>query len=107
MAESATILAIRTVIRQIPKGKVSSYGKIAEAAGIARGARIAVRALQGATDLPWHRVVGAGGRIALRGESAFEQRFRLESEGVKFSGKRVRMTEFEYQFPKKRRKPVS
>jgi methylated-DNA-protein-cysteine methyltransferase-like protein len=102
MAESATILAIRAVIRKIPKGKVSSYGKVAAAAGFPNGARIAVRALQGATGLPWHRVVGAGGRIALRGESAFEQRFRLESEGVKFAGKRVRMAEFEYSFPKRR-----
>ena len=98
MAESAAILAIRSVIRKIPKGKVSSYGAVAEAAGIARGARIAVRALQGAVDIPWHRVVAAGGRIALRGESAFEQRFRLESEGVRFAGKRVAMGEFEHKF---------
>ena len=98
MPENAAILAIRTVIRKIPRGKVSSYGVIAEAAGIPRGARVAVRALQGAVGLPWHRVVAAGGRIALRGESAFEQRFRLESEGVRFAGKRVAMAEFEHKF---------
>ena len=98
MAENAAILSIRAVIRKIPCGKVSSYGAVAEAAGIPRGARVAVRALQGAVDLPWHRVVGAGGRIALQGESAFEQRFRLESEGVRFAGKRVAMREFEHKF---------
>jgi methylated-DNA-protein-cysteine methyltransferase-like protein len=98
MAETAAILAIRAVIRKIPKGKVSTYGAVAEAAGIPRGARLAVRALQGAVGLPWHRVVGAGGRIALRGESAFEQRFRLESEGVRFAGKRVAMKAYEHRF---------
>src|SRR4051812_26774182 len=103
MSESTPILAIRSMIRKIPKGKVSSYGAVAEAAGIPRGARLAVRALQGAVDLPWHRVVGAGGRIALQGESAFEQRFRLESEGVRFAGKRVAMAEFEHKFPRPRK----
>lgn len=101
MAENAAILSIRAVIRKIPRGRVSSYGAVAEAAGIPRGARVAVRALQGAVDLPWHRVVGAGGRIALQGESAFEQRFRLESEGVRFAGKRVAMREFEHKFKAK------
>ena len=107
MAENAPILAIRAVIRKIPKGRVSTYAKVAEAAGIPRGARLAVRALQGAVNLPWHRVVGAGGRIALRGESAFEQRFRLESEGVKFAGKRVAMDAFEHDFKSKRRAALS
>jgi len=102
MAENTAIQAIRAVIRTIPRGKVSSYGAIAEAAGIPRGARLAVRALKGAVDLPWHRVVAAGGRIALRGDSAFEQRFRLESEGVRFAGKRVAMSEFAYKFKAKR-----
>jgi methylated-DNA-protein-cysteine methyltransferase-like protein len=39
--------------------------------------------------LPWHRVLGAGGEIRLRGEAALEQRLRLEAEGVRFRGKRV------------------
>jgi methylated-DNA-protein-cysteine methyltransferase related protein len=89
---------IRAVIRRIPKGKVSTYGAVAEAAGYPRGARLAVKALQGAIGLPWHRVVASGGRIALRGEAAFEQRFRLESEGVRFRGKRVDVGEFEHRF---------
>ena len=48
--------------------------------------------------LPWHRVVAAGGRIAIPGEGGLDQRFRLEMEGVKFSGRKVRMAEFEYKF---------
>ena len=91
-------LEIRKAIRRIPKGRVSTYGAVAEVAGYPRGARLAVKALQGAVGLPWHRVVASGGRIALHGESAFEQRFRLESEGVTFRGKRVDMKQFEHKF---------
>jgi methylated-DNA-protein-cysteine methyltransferase related protein len=89
---------IRATILKIPRGKVSTYGAIARAAGFPGAARQVVRALRGTHGLPWHRVVAAGGRIALPGEHGLEQRFRLESEGVKFSGKRVRMKEFEFKF---------
>lgn len=86
----------------IPRGHVSSYGAVARAAGIPNGARVVVRTLGQSHGLPWHRVVAAGGRIAIPGEGGLDQRFRLEMEGVKFSGKKVRMAEFEYKFPKKR-----
>ena len=92
---------IRAKIMKIPRGKVSSYGAIAAAAGFPRGARLTVRALSQAHGLPWHRVVAAGGRIAIPGEHGLDQRFRLEMEGVKFSGKKVRMAEFEFKFAKK------
>jgi alkylated DNA nucleotide flippase Atl1 len=92
---------IRATIMKIPRGQVSSYGAIAAAAGFPRGARLTVRALSQAHGLPWHRVVAAGGRIAIPGEDGLDQRFRLEMEGVKFSGKKVRMAEFEFKFPKK------
>jgi methylated-DNA-protein-cysteine methyltransferase-like protein len=81
----------RAVIARVPRGKVITYGQVAEAAGFPRAARLTVRALQGATGLPWHRVVGAGGRIAMVGEDGREQRLRLEMEGVTFRGRRVRM----------------
>src|SRR5690348_5151638 len=93
---------IRATIMNIPRGHVSSYGAVARAAGIPRGARLVVRTLSQSDGLPWHRVVAAGGRIAIPGEGGLDQRFRLEMEGVKFSGRRVRMAEFEYKFPKKR-----
>ena len=89
---------ILAVIRRIPRGKVSTYGAVARAAGLPNGARQVARALHGAVDLPWHRVLGAGGQIKLSGDSAFEQRFRLQAEGVHFSGKRVRMKEHEHKF---------
>jgi len=93
---------IRATIMKIPRGHVSSYGAVARAAGIPRGARLVVRTLGQSHGLPWHRVVAAGGRIAIPGEGGLDQRFRLEMEGVKFSGKKVRMAEFEYKFSKKR-----
>ena len=91
---------IRATIARIPRGQVSTYGAIARAAGFPGAARQVVRALQRAYDLPWHRVIAAGGRIALPGESGMEQRFRLEAEGVRFSGRKVRMAEHEFKFPR-------
>src|SRR5205085_5899571 len=99
---------IRKAIMKIPRGKVSTYGAIARAAGYPKAARQVVWALRQSHGLPWHRVVAAGGRIALPGEAGMEQRFRLQSEGVLFSGRRVRMTECEFKFPKKsRQKPTT
>jgi methylated-DNA-protein-cysteine methyltransferase related protein len=95
---------IRATILKIPRGKVSTYGAVARAAGVPRAARQVVRALQKSSGLPWQRVVAAGGRIALPGEQGLEQRFRLEAEGVKFSGKKVRMKEFEFKFTRTRAK---
>src|ERR1051325_11886198 len=95
-------LNIRAAIMKVPRGKVSTYGAIAQAAGLPRGARLVVRVLRESHGLPWHRIVAAGGRIATPGEHALDQRFRLEMEGVKFSGRKVRMGEFEFKFPKKR-----
>ncbi len=89
---------IRDAIRKIPRGKVSTYGDVARAAGFPGRARQVVWALRGARGLPWHRVVGAGGKISLTGENGLEQRLRLESEGVVFHGKRVWMEKHEHHF---------
>lgn len=93
---------IRDSIRKIPKGKVSTYGDVARAAGFPGAARQVVWALQDSRGLPWHRVVGAGGKILLPGEKAFEQRFRLEAEGVLFRGGRVWMEKHQYRGSGKR-----
>jgi methylated-DNA-protein-cysteine methyltransferase related protein len=84
--------AFQRIIRSVPKGKVSTYGRVAAAAGYPLYHRAVARLLRGETlGLPWQRIVGAGGEIKLRGEAAAEQRFRLGMEGVKFRGKRVNM----------------
>jgi len=91
-------------IRKIPRGKVSTYGAIARAAGYPGAARQVVGALRRSFDLPWQRVLGAGGEIKLRGDSAVEQRLRLEAEGVAFRGRRVDMKHHELKFASKRSK---
>jgi methylated-DNA-protein-cysteine methyltransferase related protein len=95
---------ILAAIRHIPRGKVSTYGAVAKAAGFPGAARQVVAALRGAVGLPWQRVLGAGGAIKLRGDYAFEQRFRLEAEGVTFRGRKVDMKLHEHKFPKVRKK---
>lgn len=80
------------LVPRIPTGRVATYGDVATVLGLPRHARHVGRALRGCParlGLPWHRVVAAGGRIALPGERGLEQRRRLESEGVPFRGAKV------------------
>ena len=92
------LLRIERAIRAIPRGKVSTYGAIAQAAGFPGAARQVARVLRRSFGLPWQRVLGAGGEIKLRGDSAIEQRLRLEAEGVRFRGRRVDMKAHEFKF---------
>jgi methylated-DNA-protein-cysteine methyltransferase-like protein len=81
-------------IRRVPAGVVVTYGDVAETMDVPCTARQVGQALRLAPPglrLPWHRVLAAGGRIAIPGEGGIEQRLRLESEGVAFAGRRVRM----------------
>ncbi|MGA9306949.1 MAG: MGMT family protein [Candidatus Sulfotelmatobacter sp.] len=91
-------LRIEAAIRRIPKGKVSTYGAIARAAGLPGAARQVAKVLHRSYGLPWQRVLGAGGEIKLRGDSAIEQRLRLEAEGVRFRGRKVDMKQCEHKF---------
>ena len=82
--------AIYSVVRAIPRGKVATYGQVAELAGIPSGHRIAARALRGCPEsLPWQRVVGK--KDARRAQINIEdpdharlQRALIEAEGVEF-----------------------
>jgi len=94
----AMTLQIERVIRSIPRGKVSTYGGVARAAGLPGAARMVARVLRRGFGLPWQRVLGAGGTIKLTGDSAMEQRFRLEAEGVRFRGRKVDMKQHEFTF---------
>jgi methylated-DNA-protein-cysteine methyltransferase related protein len=91
-------MRIEATIRAIPKGKVSTYGAIARAAGFPGAARFVARVLGRGFGLPWQRVLGAGGAIKCTGDSALEQRFRLEAEGVHFRGRKVDMKAHEFKF---------
>lgn len=95
---------MHAVIRTIPKGKVATYGAVAKAAGYPGASRQVVWALRAAgRGLPWHRVLGAKGRILLPGENGFEQRLRLQAEKVGFISDRVDLRQHEFVFPKPRR----
>lgn len=84
-------------MRQIPPGKVLTYGQIATLVGVPHMARQVGWAMHGCpAGLPWQRVVGAGGKILINSMSNREgshlQRKLLEFEGVQFRGKFVDMT---------------
>ena len=92
--DNPALQAIWDVVARIPRGRVSTYGNVAREAGLPGRARQAGYALKHTPDgmhLPWHRVVGAGGKIAFPpGSSAHrEQTRRLGSEGVKVVNGRV------------------
>src|SRR5213593_3050049 len=85
-------LRIYEIVQQIPRGRVASYGQIAELAGLeghARQVGYALHALPADSGVPWHRVVNAKGEIPPRnvGDSHELQRMLLEAEGVKFDEK--------------------
>ena len=84
---------ILAAVRRIPRGKVCTYGDVAEVAGLPRRARLVGTVLRQTSGrgLPWYRVINAGGRISFPvGSDAYSrQRRKLEAEGVVFAGGRV------------------
>ena len=90
-------------VRKIPKGKVATYGDVAAASGFPGAARQVVWALRsGGKAVPWHRVLGARGKILLPGENGFEQRLRLRAEGVSIKEDRVDLKKHGHTFQTKR-----
>ena len=78
------------IVRRIPRGSVLSYGEVAKKAGT--GPRQVGAALRESPEgLPWHRVVGAGGRIVTPGETAMVQGELLRFEGVIVHGRRCKV----------------
>ncbi len=78
---------IHQVARQIPPGRVGTYGQVALVAG-ANSARLVGRAmatLPAGSDVPWHRVINSQGKISIRrhGGADPEQKRRLRAEGVR------------------------
>ena len=111
MPQPSTYQRIYAVVRRIPRGRVSTYGWVAELAGIPGAARqvgYAMAALPAHTTVPWHRVINAQGRVSLRratGDPSLEQRFLLEAEGVVFDGGgRVSLERFGWRGGRARRK---
>ena len=73
--------AVHDRVRAIQPGRVSSYGRIADAIGLpGRSRRVGLAMTRGDDDVPWHRVVNASGRLVPNHER--EQAQRLRAEGV-------------------------
>jgi methylated-DNA-protein-cysteine methyltransferase related protein len=93
---------IYAIIRQIPSGRVATYGQVAGLAGIegrARQVGYALRHLPDRSGVPWHRVVNAQGQVSSRGSDSMAlQRKLLEAEGVVFDdGGRLPLDRFRWQ----------
>jgi methylated-DNA-protein-cysteine methyltransferase related protein len=85
---------IYELVKKIPRGRVTTYGEIARALKVRGGARAVGHAMAGSPNgqgIPWHRVVGAGGRLLISEPHASLQRRLLETEGVAMTERRVNM----------------
>jgi methylated-DNA-protein-cysteine methyltransferase-like protein len=87
-----TYSRIYKIVRRIPRGRVATYGQIAELAemeGRSRQVGYALHRLPASIDIPWHRVVNARGEVSPRsgGDSHELQRLLLESEGIRFDAR--------------------
>ncbi|MEM7797093.1 MAG: MGMT family protein [Cyanobacteria bacterium P01_C01_bin.118] len=94
---------IYTVVRQIPAGKVATYGQVAELAGLIGKPRVVGYALYKVApedDIPWQRVINAKGEIstsAFRDGSDDLQRVLLENEGIEFDGNKINLSQYRWQ----------
>jgi len=94
---------IYSVIRRIPRGRVATYGQIAELAGLdghARQVGYALHNLPENSGVPWHRVLNARGEVSERssGDSHELQRMLLEEEGIEFDLRgRLSLAEFQWR----------
>jgi methylated-DNA-protein-cysteine methyltransferase-like protein len=80
------------LVKKIPRGRVMTYGQVAKALRLPGGARTAGRAMAACPSgrgVPWHRVVGAGGKLLIREPHASLQRKLLETEGLSLAEKRI------------------
>jgi len=85
------------LVKKIPRGRVTTYGAVAKALrlrGGARAAGYAMAACPSGKGIPWHRVVGASGRLLIQEPHSSLQRRLLETEGISIDGKRVNMKKF-------------
>ena len=97
---------VYAVVATVPAGRVVTYGQVARALGVARGARAvgyALRALPDTESVPWWRVVNANGCISPRGGLGIAeemQRELLEAEGVAFGlDGRIRLKDYRFELP--------
>jgi methylated-DNA-protein-cysteine methyltransferase-like protein len=94
--------AVYRLVQRIPRARVLTYGDVARALRLPGGARTAGRAMAASPSgkgIPWHRVVGAGGKLLIREPYASLQRKLLESEEVAMTERRVNMKLHHWNVP--------
>jgi methylated-DNA-protein-cysteine methyltransferase related protein len=99
--------SVYKLVQQIPRGRILTYGVLARVLHLPGGARSAGRAMAATPagrGIPWHRVVGAGGKILIREPYASLQRKLLESEGIKIVESRADLKQYRWT-PTKKTKP--
>lgn len=99
LPEAEPVTRLYQVLHAVPPGRVTTYGELAELAGLPRRARWVGRVLAGLPEgsrLPWHRVVRADGLVADR-PGASRQRALLLAEGVMLKGNRVPMARYRWR----------
>ena len=87
---------VRDLVASIPSGRVSTYGDIADAAGLSSPRIVGWIMRTDSSDLPWHRVINAAGRPAAH--LAARQLDRLRAEGVLAVDGRVALREYRHTF---------
>jgi len=96
---------VYSLVKKIPRGRVATYGDIAKVLRLTGGPRAvgyAMAACPAGQGIPWHRVVGAGGRLLISEPHASLQRRLLISEGVSIEGRTIDMHRFRHSFSKKK-----
>ena len=102
-ARSSSYPKIYAVVSRIPKGRVATYGQVAVLAGLPRQARLvgyALHTLPADSDVPWHRVVNAAGKISLRGDGLGHDELQaqlLRREGVRFVNSAIPLDRFRWE----------
>ncbi len=95
---NSLFLRVYALVRRVPRGRVVTYGQVARALGMPRGARTIGWAMRACHDpgVPWHRVINAQGKISLRPTAGYqEQQVRLKEEGIRFSREgRIDLTKY-------------
>ena len=90
---------ILETVKQIPKGKVASYGDVAKLSGLPGQPRLVGYALHNLprnSGVPWQRVINAQGKISLprKSGSYSRQKKLLEQEGIQFENERIDFDRF-------------
>jgi methylated-DNA-protein-cysteine methyltransferase related protein len=100
-AARALFPRVYDIVRQVPYGRVTTYGDVAHLVGPGCDARVVGYAMAACpADVPWQRVINSQGKVSLKGEAAQRQRLRLEAEGIVFDPRgRIDLNRFRWSGP--------